>query len=77
MANKQVSYEIALQKEGILQTWELMRRIVVLEPTSFSKPAVGAALNRTTASWASVKNKQGRETSEDAEGYISLRRMGN
>jgi len=35
-------------------TCELMRRTVVLDPTSFSKPLVGAALKRSTASWESV-----------------------
>ena len=32
-------------------TCELMMRMVVLFPTSFSKPFVGAALKRSTASW--------------------------
>lgn len=36
--------------ESVLFTCELMRRIVVFEPTSFSYPLVGAALKRSTAS---------------------------
>lgn len=36
-------------------TWELMMRMVVLFPTSFSYPSVGAALKRRTASWASER----------------------
>lgn len=38
----------------VLLTCELMRRIVVFDPTSFSYPLVGAALKRSTASWASA-----------------------
>lgn len=50
---------------------------MVLEPTSFSKPEVGAALKRSTASWASANVGNHVSSKGSALPYCSLMLLAN